>query len=202
MTNRPKIHVIGTGGTISGAGATATAAAYESDRVEVSDLISAVDGLDRLAEVRGETLFATGSENMGPAQWHALARRNDELPVVDITALRGGCGDRPLSYLTGAAAKGVVISGFGAGTMPDPLAAMAIELARSGTAVVVSSRVTRVTVLSKSMSPDQDARTIPSGFLNPQKSALLLSLALAAGFENPGIYELFRGFSSGSCETQ
>ncbi|MBL6945904.1 MAG: asparaginase [Rhodospirillales bacterium] len=336
MARKPTICVIGTGGTISGAGDTATAAAYKSGRVEAAELIAAVHGLDQLADVRAETMFATGSENLGPVQWRALARRieeltgsgdvdgvvvthgtdtleeaaffldlvcrptkpvaltaamrpatalsadgpanlfqaslcvssphfqgggvnvvmngqvipgwqaiktdsvalgsfcaypggpvarivgdnliavggrtsspiagrfhdilqNDEdLPVVDIVALRGGCGDRPLSNVNSSDCKGLVIAGFGAGTMPESLAAKAVETARSGTLVVASSRVGRVMVLPETTTPDPDDGIIPSGFLNPQKSAVLLSVALASGLNAKEIAGLFQFFATGS----
>ena len=40
MSGKPTIHVIGTGGTISGAGSSATATAYESGQVEASESVS------------------------------------------------------------------------------------------------------------------------------------------------------------------
>ncbi|MBT3358722.1 MAG: asparaginase [Rhodospirillales bacterium] len=333
MANKPKIHVIGTGGTISGAGDTATAGAYKSGSVDAAQLIAAVDGLDALADVSAETMFATGSENLGPVQWRELARRieeltasddvdgvvvthgtdtleeaaffldlvcrpkkpvaltaamrpatalsadgpanlfqaalsvtsplfqgdgvvvvmngqviagwqaiktdsvalesfcsypggpvgrvvgektvvvgghkasplagrfhgildaDDDLPVVDIVALRGGCGDRPLSNANTSDCKGLVIAGFGAGTMPEPLAAKAIETAGSGTVVVVSSRVGRVMVSSHSTTTDAKDGIIPSGFLNSQKSAVLLSLALMTGLDGSEIAGMFEHFS-------
>ncbi|MBL6928534.1 MAG: asparaginase [Rhodospirillales bacterium] len=336
MARKPKIHVIGTGGTISGAGDTATAGAYQSGAVEAAQLIAAVDGLDRLADVSAETIFATGSENLGPVQWRQLARRieevcasndvdgvvvthgtdtleeaafyldlvcrankpvaltaamrpatalsadgpanlfqaalsissphfqgggvfvvmntqviagwqaiktssvaldsfcaypggsvarvvgeslmmiggrqssplagrfhgvlekDEELPVVDIVALRGGCGDRPLSNANTNDCKGLVIAGFGSGTMPDTLAAEAADMARSGTVVVVSSRVGRVMVSAHSTSTRLDDGVIPSGCLNPQKSAVLLSLALADGLDAAEIAGLFQLFSASS----
>ena len=41
--------------------------------------MDSIDGLERLAEVHSETMFATGSENLGPHQWRNLARRIEEL---------------------------------------------------------------------------------------------------------------------------
>ena len=79
MTVKPKIHVIGTGGTISGAGSSATAAAYESGRVDSSELVAKVEGLLQGLNIQTENLFATGSENLGPVQWKILARRVEEL---------------------------------------------------------------------------------------------------------------------------
>ncbi|SVD34796.1 uncharacterized protein METZ01_LOCUS387650, partial [marine metagenome] len=79
MTGKPTIHVIGTGGTISGAGSSATAAAYESGQVEASELVAEVEGLSQVPSIETENLFATGSENLGPVQWRILAQRIEEL---------------------------------------------------------------------------------------------------------------------------
>ena len=334
MAAKPTIHVIGTGGTISGAGPSATTAAYQSGRVDASDLVAAIEGLDRLAEVRAETLFATGSENLGPVQWRMLARRieeltetadidgvvvthgtdtleeaaffldlvckpkkpvvltaamrpstalsadgpanlfqaaltvaspqlrdhgilvamnglvipgwqaiktdsvaldsfcaypggpvgrvsgeslmvfsgaspsplagrfhdhlrnDDELPFVDLVLLWGGCGERPLAGWNRTDRKGLVIASFGAGTMPENLTALAAETARAGCVVVVSSRVSRVTVLPETMTSIQSEEVVPSGILNPQKSALLVSLALDAGLAAPEIAKLFQRFAA------
>ena len=51
MSGKPTIHVIGTGGTISGAGSSATAAAYESGRVEASELVAEIEGLSKISAV-------------------------------------------------------------------------------------------------------------------------------------------------------
>ena len=331
MPSIPTIHVIGTGGTIAGAGSSTTTAAYESGRVDTSDLVVAVEGLNQVAEVRTETLFATGSENLGPIQWRRLARRiealtetadidgvivthgtdtleeaaffldlvckpkkpvvltaamrpstalsadgpanllqaaltvaspqlrdhgvlitmnglvipgwqaiktdsvaldsfcaypggpvgrvsgeslvvfgrpslsplagrfhehlrnDDELPHVDVVWLRGG-GERLLDDWGRTECKGLVIAGFGAGTMPDTLVTQITGMGDSECVVVVSSRVSQVTVLPETMTPIQDDHVVPSGILNPQKSAVLLSLALDAGLQAPEIAKLFQTF--------
>ena len=79
MSVKPTIHVIGTGGTISGAGSSETAAAYESGRVDASELVAKVEGLKQDLNIKTENLFSTGSENLGPVQWKILARRIEEL---------------------------------------------------------------------------------------------------------------------------
>ena len=79
MSGKPTIHLIGTGGTISGAGSSATAAAYESGLVEASELVAKFEGLKQALNIQTENLFATGSENLGPVQWKILARRVEEL---------------------------------------------------------------------------------------------------------------------------
>ncbi len=79
MTVKPTIHVIGTGGTISGTGSSETAAAYESGRVDASELVAKVERLKQDLNIKTENLFSTGSENLGPVQWKILARRIEEL---------------------------------------------------------------------------------------------------------------------------
>ena len=79
MSENLTIHVIATGGTISGVGSSATAAAYESGRVEASELVAEVEGLSQVPSIETENLFATGSENLGPFQWRTLACRIEEL---------------------------------------------------------------------------------------------------------------------------
>ena len=336
MTGKPKIHVIGAGGTIAGTAPSAVTARYESGVLSAADLVAAVGGLDRLADIEAETLFSTGSEDLGPVQWLKLARRVQDLvgrddvdgvvithgtdtleeaafyldlvcrtekPVVMTAAMRpatalgadgpaniyqaflavtspqlrgcgimvvmngfllpgwqvvktnsvaldsfrtypggpagrmlgdrltvtemarpaplagvfhgqlagsgtlpeigivhlfGGCGDAPIRAIRDAGYAGVVIAAFGAGTLPAPLAKAACELAAEGCSVVVSSRVAEVAVHPETMTYQAGGGLFASGFLNPQKSAVLLSLALAAGKDGPEIGRLFDRFAAGA----
>ena len=86
----------------------------------------------------------------------------------------------------------MVIAGFGAGTLPDTVANRIAKMVRSECVFVVSSRVPRVMVMSESMTQIQGCNAVPSGFLNPQKSALLLSLALEDGLQTDEISSLFK----------
>ena len=330
MTGKPTIHVIGTGGTISGAGSSATAAAYESGQVEASELVAEVERLSQVPSIETENLFATGSENLGPVQWRILARRIEELtksrdvdgvvvthgtdtleeasffldlvckpskpvvltaamrpatalsadgpanlyqailaaaspqlkghgillvmngtvipgwqaiktdsaalesfcaypsgiigritgerlifsgesrpsplsgrfpqhlkmdiklPLVRVIFLRGGYEEGLLEDWIKKDCRGVVIAGFGAGTLPDTVANRIAKMVRSECVIVVSSRVPRVMVISETMTQIESCNAVPSGFLNPQKSALLLSLALKDGLQNAEIASLFK----------
>jgi L-asparaginase len=323
----PRIHVVGTGGTIAGAGASATDAAYVAGSVTAADLVAAVPGLEDIADVRAETLFSVGSEDLGPVQWSVLARRvqaltddpqvdgvvithgtdtleeavffldltcrtkkpivmtaamraatalgadgpanlyqavrtacspaaggrgvlvamnglvlpgwqtiktnsvaletfmaypggpvgrltgerlwflepartsplagrfadvlreTDDLPSVGIAFLYGGCANRPLDAWRGCG--GLVIAGFGGGTTTAEAAQGARAMADDGCIVVVSSRVSQVSVLPETMTPDQGNGILASGYLNPQKSAVLLTLALAAGWSADRIADAF-----------
>jgi len=330
MSVKPTIHVIGTGGTISGAGSSATAAAYESGRVDSSELVAKVEGLLQGLNIQTENLFATGSENLGPVQWKILARRVEELtkskdvdgvvvthgtdtleeasffldlvcnhskpvvltgamrpatalsadgpanlyqailtaaspqlngdgilvvmngtvipgwqaiktdsaalesfcaypggiigrisgermiltreycppplsgrfpdhlnkegklPLVGLIFLRGGYDEGLLEEWIKKDCRGMVIAGFGAGTFPDAVANRISQMEISGCVIVVSSRVPQVMVMSETMTQIEGWNTIPSGFLNPQKSALLLSLALEDGLQTDEIASLFK----------
>ena len=330
MSGKPTIHVIGTGGTISGAGSSATSAAYESGRGEVSELVAEVEGLSQVPSIETENLFATGSENLGPVQWKILARRIEELtksrdvdgvvvthgtdtleeatffldlvckpskpvgltaamrpatalsadgpanlyqailaaaspqlkghgilvvmngtvipgwqaiktdsaalesfcaypggiigrisgermiltreycppplsgrfpdhlnkegklPLVGLIFLRGGYDEGLLEEWIKKDCRGMVIAGFGAGTLPDTVANRISQMKHSECVIVVSSRVPRVMVMLETMTKIEGWNTIPSGFLNPQKSALLLSLALEDGLQTDEIASLFK----------
>jgi L-asparaginase/Glu-tRNA(Gln) amidotransferase subunit D len=78
--------------------------------------------------------------------------------------------------------------------MPHNLTGLVAETASSGCTVVVSSRVSRVTVLAETMTSVKSKNVFPSGLLNPQKSALLLSLALDANLDALELAELFNVF--------
>ena len=330
MSGKPTIHVIGTGGTISGAGSSATAAAYESGQVEASELVAEVEGLSQVPSIETENLFTTGSENLGPVQWRILARRIEELtksrdvdgvvvthgtdtleeasffldlvckpskpvvltaamrpatalsadgpanlyqailaaaspqlkghgilvvmngtvipgwqaiktdsaalesfctypggiigrisgermivssesfpsplsgrfpdhlnkdsklPLVRVIFLRGGYEEGLLEDWIKKDCRGVVIAGFGAGTLPDTVSNRIAQMERSECVIVVSSRVPRVMVMSETMTQIESCNAVPSGFLNPQKSALLLSLALEDGLQKTEIASLFK----------
>jgi L-asparaginase len=335
VSPKPRIHVIGAGGTIAGSGPSSTSSSYESGRLDAKSLLATVDGLDRVAEISAETAFSTGSENLGPAEWIKLARRvqalsersdvdgvvvthgtdtleeaaffldlvchaekpvvmtaamrastalsadgpaniynavlaagdarlgrfgvlvtmngsllpgqqviktnsvgldafrsypggpvarivgerlilfggvrpeplsgafahlldsDNDLPEVGVVYLHAGCGDAPLRAWTGRRRSGLVVAGFGAGTMPQQLAAAAGKIAAEGCVIVVSSRVGEATVLPETMTL-HGADFLASGFLNPPKSAILLALALADGRSASEINQLLNQFRGGA----
>ena len=327
MNSKPTIYIIGTGGTIAGEGSNATSASYKSGQIDTKRLVSAVSGLEKKVKIITETLFSTGSENLGPENWKALALRivelseepeinafivthgtdtleeaaffldlvlkpkkpiiltgamrsstalsadgpaniyhaalaaispklknqgvllvmngqiiqgrqaiktdslaleafssypggsigkivgeevfifgiprpspimgrfhshlsNElELPFVEIIFLRGGYAESQINILTENDSKGIVIAGFGAGTMPKSLAKIISEKAKKGCIFIISSRVSRVSVMKETMTSIDNNNVLPAGVLNPQKSAILLSLGLK---ENLKAFELVK----------
>jgi L-asparaginase len=332
MADKPRIVILGTGGTIAGAGASPVDEAYEPGKVATDDLLAAVSGLDLIADIESETLFSLGSEDLGPEQWHKLAtsaeahagtkgtagvvithgtdtleeaaffldavtkprapivltaamrpatalsadgpaninqavlaatklaerkrpgiyvvvnglvlpgwqtvktnltldaftaypggpvarvtrnrlmptapdvpspaagaftkflKQKKPLPQIGQVYLTGGCGTDPLEIWQDKDPAGLVIAGFGGGTMPQAVYDMAYDMAQAGTLIVVSSRLGEPCVLPESARVRRASGMVAAGFLNPQKSALLLGLALASGLDQAQISALFRQF--------
>jgi glutamin-(asparagin-)ase len=87
LGNKPHIVVVGTGGTIAGAGKSATnTATYESGAVKVDQLVTGVPEIAQLADVTSEQLFSIGGANMNDELMVRLAKRVNQLlkdPAVD-----------------------------------------------------------------------------------------------------------------------
>jgi len=80
----PKIKVLATGGTISGAQTSQMEAGYKSGTFSVDDLIKAIPQLKKIAELSGEQITNIGSQTMTHEVWLKLAARIDEaLEVSD-----------------------------------------------------------------------------------------------------------------------
>ncbi|AOL94276.1 asparaginase [Porphyrobacter sp. LM 6] len=68
----PRILVLGTGGTIAGAGAHATGAAYRPGGLGLEVLIAHLDALGLAAELVPEDIARIGSQDIGWAEWQVL----------------------------------------------------------------------------------------------------------------------------------
>jgi L-asparaginase len=71
----PNIVILATGGTIAGAAATGTQAAYTSGAVGIDTMIAAVPGIKELANIKGEQISSVGSQDMTFAILLTAARR-------------------------------------------------------------------------------------------------------------------------------
>jgi len=73
---KPRVVILATGGTIAGAGATATnSATYQAAKVPVDKLIAGVPELADVAQVRGEQVFQIASESFTNDKLVTLAKR-------------------------------------------------------------------------------------------------------------------------------
>jgi L-asparaginase len=77
----PNIVILATGGTIAGAGTSATGSAYTSGQVKIEAMIDAVPNIRNLANLKGEQVANVGSQDMSVKVWLDLANRINTLLV-------------------------------------------------------------------------------------------------------------------------
>ena len=75
----PRIKVLATGGTIAGKGASADRSAYKAGELPIKDLISAVPGIEKIADITGEQIANVGSQDMSVDIWIKLNKRINEI---------------------------------------------------------------------------------------------------------------------------
>lgn len=77
---KPKIYLIGTGGTIAGAGESATASAYKAGKVNIDELTNRIPALREIdARLKSRDLFHIDSSDITVENWLHLARTVNEL---------------------------------------------------------------------------------------------------------------------------
>lgn len=75
FSQKPKIRIIATGGTIAGVSKSATESNYKAGELGIQYLLDAVPELKNLAEVSGEQLVKIGSQDMNDEVWLKLSKR-------------------------------------------------------------------------------------------------------------------------------
>ncbi len=117
-----------------------------------------------------------------------------KLPRVDIIY---GCADMSPDLIdasVNSGAKGIVIAGVGNGNMNKASVEAAARAVKKGVVVVRSSRVATGTVGRNVELNDDELGFIASDELNPQKSRILLSLALLKPRSSSEIQPLFTAY--------
>src|SRR6185503_3649850 len=76
---KSNIVILATGGTIAGAAASGTQAAYTSGAVTIDAMITAVPGIKDMANIKGEQISNVGSQDMSFEIMLKLAKRINEL---------------------------------------------------------------------------------------------------------------------------
>lgn len=79
----PRVHILATGGTIAGVGATSTGSAYKPGQLGIDQLLSAVPEINQVAQVTGEQVFTIASQDMTDADWLKLAQAVNRLLARD-----------------------------------------------------------------------------------------------------------------------
>jgi L-asparaginase len=117
-----------------------------------------------------------------------------KLPRVDIVF---ACADMPADLIDASVAngaKGIVIAGVGNGNMNKASLEAAARAAKKGVVIVRSSRVVTGTVGRNVEVNDDQLGFIASDELNPQKSRILLALALLKPRSVTDIQNLFNNY--------
>ena len=152
-----------------------------------------------MSPVRGIVGVATYGKNdfYNNPQWkHTNASEFDigsvdKLPRVDIVY---ACADMPRDLIDASVAngaKGIIVAGVGNGNMNKASLEAATSAVKKGVVVVRSSRVATGNVGRNVEVNDDEAGFIASDELNPQKSRILLSLALLKDRSKTELQNLF-----------
>jgi L-asparaginase len=75
----PRVKILATGGTIAGSGASADRSAYTAGALPVKDLVAAVPGIEKVAEISAEQISSVGSQDMTVDIWIKLNKRINEI---------------------------------------------------------------------------------------------------------------------------
>ena len=117
-----------------------------------------------------------------------------QIPRVDILYAYADMSPDLIDASVASGAKGIVIAGVGNGNMNKASLDAAARAAKQGVVVVRSSRVATGSV-GRNVEVDDDAlNLIASDELNPQKSRILLALALLQPRSNEEIQKLFLAY--------
>ena len=116
------------------------------------------------------------------------------LPYVAIIYAHAGMTAAPIKGALEDGAKGIVVAGVGDGNMSDAALDALTTAAKSGVVVVRSSRVGSG-VVRRNIEVNDDARGfVAAEELNPQKSRILLQLALMKTSDVAAIQEMFHAY--------
>jgi len=85
---KANVVILATGGTIAGAAASGTQAAYTSGAVTIDAMIAAVPGMTNMANIKGEQISNVGSQDISFEIMLKLAKRINELQkVADVDGI-------------------------------------------------------------------------------------------------------------------
>ena len=159
----------------------------------VQTFMSPVRGLVGTASY-GKNDFYTKPEWKHTTQSEFDVAKVTALPRVDIIFVSADMSPDLISASAAGGAKGIVIAGVGNGNMNKASVTAAQGAVKKGVVVVRSSRVATGNVGRNVELNDDELGFIASDELNPQKSRILLSLALLKTRTPADLQNLFRTY--------
>lgn len=79
FAQKPRVHILATGGTIAGVGTSGSKSNYTAGQVAIGTLLDAVPEVNNFANVTGEQVVKIGSQDMMDEVWLTLAKRINTL---------------------------------------------------------------------------------------------------------------------------
>ncbi len=139
----------------------------------------------------GEVEWYRGPVGKNTVNSEFAVDKNTVLPRVDIIMAYENMDGALIEAAAATGAKGVIIAGVGNGTMTKPALEACAAAAKKGVVCVRSSRVTTGQVGRNVEVDDDKMGTVASLGLNPQKSRVLLRLALLKTSDPKSIQRYF-----------
>jgi L-asparaginase len=142
----------------------------------------------------GKVTYQRKPERAHTAKSEFDVSRLDKLPTVGIIYNYANASEIPVQALVDAKYQGIVSAGVGNGNLYNKVFDILEKAAKSGIAVVRSSRVpTGATTLDAEID-DAKYGFVASGTLNPQKAKVLLQLALTKTKDSKQIQTIFEKY--------
>lgn len=114
---KPKVHILGTGGSISGIGPHRLDYTLYPDsgrKLTVAQLLERIPEAREIAELSGEDVLQVGSLSIGPAEWLDIHKEIEESPAAGIVITHGTATLEESAYflhLTVKSQRPVVLTG-------------------------------------------------------------------------------------------
>ena len=105
---KPRVHILGTGGSISGIGPHRLDYTLYPDsgkKLNVAQMLERIPEARELADVTGEDVLQVGSPSIGPKEWLQLAERIHALQVDGLVITHGTATLEETGYFLHLAAK-------------------------------------------------------------------------------------------------
>lgn len=152
-----------------------------------------------LRGIVGVTAYGKNDFYNNPQWKHTTSSEFDissvtQMPRVDIIFACADMSPDLIDASVNNGAKGIIIAGVGNGNMNQASLDAAAKAAKKGVTIVRSSRVATGTVGRNVEVKDDELGFVASDELNPQKSRILLSLALLRPRSVEQIQELFTSY--------
>ena len=140
----------------------------------------------------GQVIFYRNSTKIHTFESEFSTQGLDQLPRVDIVVAYSGSDGLLIDAVKKNASEGLILAGFGSGTLPTVMKDSALELVKDGIPVVLASRSTMGRIVLTEKLKDEGFITCDN--LSPQKARILLMLSLLQTSNTQKIRDFFEKY--------